>query len=62
MVDQFAALLKARDVKTGEFVGVYTTNSPEMVIILYALSKLGAIAAMINTNLRGKPFRLSKRS
>jgi acyl-CoA synthetase (AMP-forming)/AMP-acid ligase II len=37
-------------------VGVYTTNSPEMVILLYALSKLGAVAAMINTNLRGKPF------
>lgn len=56
VVDRFAALLHARDVKSGDFVGVYTTNSPEMVIILYALSKLGAIAAMINTNLRGKTF------
>lgn len=62
VVDQFAALLNARDVKTGDFVGVYTTNSPEMVIILYALSKLGAVAAMINTNLRGKPSTLRKRS
>lgn len=34
-------------------MGVFTTNSPEMVIILYALAKLGAVAAMINTNLRG---------
>jgi len=42
-------------VKTGDFVAVFTTNSPEMVIILYALAKLGAVAAMINTNLRGKP-------
>lgn len=55
VVDRFAALLHARDVKAGDFVGIYTTNSPEMVIILYALSKLGAVAAMINTNLRGKP-------
>lgn len=37
-------------------MGVFTTNSPEMVIILYALAKLGAVAAMINTNLRGKPY------
>lgn len=56
VVDRFAALLHARDVKAGDFVGVYTTNSPEMVITLYALSKLGAVAAMINTNLRGTPF------
>lgn len=54
VVDRFAALLHARDVKPGDFVGVYTTNSPEMVVVLYALSKLGAVAAMINTNLRGK--------
>lgn len=53
MVDQFAALLHARDIKAGDFVGVFTINSPEMVIILYALAKLGAVAAMINTNLRG---------
>lgn len=53
-VDRLAALLHVRDVKTGDFVGVFTTNSPEMVITLYALAKLGAVAAMINTNLRGK--------
>ncbi|KAJ5604611.1 hypothetical protein N7510_009765 [Penicillium lagena] len=56
LVDRFAALLHARDMKTGDFVGVFTTNSPEMVIILYALSKLGAVAAMINTNLRDDTF------
>jgi len=56
VVDRFAALLHSRGVKSGDFVGVYTTNSPEMVIVLYALSKLGAVAAMINTNLRGKPL------
>jgi acyl-CoA synthetase (AMP-forming)/AMP-acid ligase II len=54
-----AALLHARDIKAGDFVGVFTTNSPEMVIILYALAKLGAVAAMINTNLRGKSSIIS---
>lgn len=29
------------------------TNSPEMVIMFYALSKLGVVAALINTSLRG---------
>ncbi|KAF7715956.1 Bifunctional fatty acid transporter and acyl-CoA synthetase [Penicillium ucsense] len=55
-VDRCAALLHARNVKTGDFVGVFTTNSPEMVIVLCALAKLGAVAAMINTNLRDDTF------
>lgn len=58
MVDRFAALLQARDIKAGDFVGVFMSNSPEMVVALYALSKLGAVAAMINTNLRGEELSL----
>lgn len=56
VVDRFAALLHSRDVKAkaGDVVAVYFSNSPEMVVVLYALSKLGAIAALINTNLRGQ--------
>lgn len=54
MVDRFAALLHARGVRSGDFVGIFTTNSPEMVVALYALAKLGVVAGMINTNLRGK--------
>lgn len=53
VVDRMAALLKGRDINAGDTVGVFASNSPEMVVILYALSKLGAISAMINTNLRG---------
>ncbi|KAJ5179318.1 hypothetical protein N7492_002528 [Penicillium capsulatum] len=56
LVDRFAALLQSRDIKAGDFVGVFMTNSPEMVVALYALSKLGAVAAMINTNLRDDTF------
>ncbi|KAJ5753561.1 uncharacterized protein N7511_007714 [Penicillium nucicola] len=56
LVDRMAALLKTRNINSGDTVGVFTTNSPEMVIILYALSKLGAVSAMINTNLRDDTF------
>ncbi|KAI3295324.1 hypothetical protein DTO002I6_3851 [Penicillium roqueforti] len=56
LVDRMAALLKSRDINPGDTVGVFTTNSPEMVVTVYALSKLGAVAAMINTNLRGDTF------
>lgn len=54
VVDRLAALLHAREIKSGDVVGVYTTNSPEMVVTIYALSKLGAVSALINTSLRGK--------
>ncbi|KAI9045843.1 putative bifunctional fatty acid transporter/acyl-CoA synthetase (FAT1) [Aspergillus affinis] len=56
LVDRFAALLHGRDIKSGDFVGVFTTNSPEMVVTIYALAKLGAVAALINTNLRDDTF------
>ncbi|KAI9934764.1 hypothetical protein AWENTII_005712 [Aspergillus wentii] len=56
LVDRFAALLRERDINTGDFVGVYMTNSPEMVVTIYALAKLGVVAALINTNLRDDTF------
>ncbi|KAJ5758698.1 hypothetical protein N7520_005854 [Penicillium odoratum] len=56
LVDRFAALLHERGINAGDFIGVFTTNSPEMVVTMYALSKLGAVAAMINTNLRDDTF------
>ncbi|KAL4931261.1 putative bifunctional fatty acid transporter/acyl-CoA synthetase (FAT1) [Aspergillus undulatus] len=56
LVDRLAALLHQREVHEGDFVAVFTTNSPEMVAIIYALSKLGAVAALINVNLRDDTF------
>lgn len=53
VVDRLAALLHARDIRPGDVVGVFTTNSPEMAVVVYALSKLGVVAALINTSLRG---------
>ncbi|KAL4783655.1 hypothetical protein BJX76DRAFT_329459 [Aspergillus varians] len=56
VADRLAALLHKRDIRTGDSVAVFTTNSPEMVAIIYALSKLGAVAALINVNLRDETF------
>ena len=39
-------------VKNDDVVGVFMTNSPEMLFAIYALSKLGAIPALMNSNLR----------
>lgn len=58
MADRLAALLHDRDIRPGDFVAVFTINSPEMVVCIHALSKLGAVAALINTNLRGRTFFL----
>ncbi|PGH10986.1 hypothetical protein AJ79_05137 [Helicocarpus griseus UAMH5409] len=55
-VDQFAGLLHARGIKAGDVVSVFTTNTPEMVVAILALSKLGAVAGLINTNLRNDTF------
>ncbi|KAF5863165.1 hypothetical protein ETB97_010510 [Aspergillus alliaceus] len=56
LVDRFAAVLHERNIYPGDFVGVFTTNSLEMVVTIYAISKLGAVAALLNTNLRDDTF------
>lgn len=48
-----AALLHARGLQCGDVVAVFMTNSPEMVVMSYACAKLGVVAALINTSLRG---------
>jgi acyl-CoA synthetase (AMP-forming)/AMP-acid ligase II len=48
-----AAFLVRNGVRKGDFIAVFTTNSPEMIITILALSKLSAVSALINTNLRG---------
>lgn len=52
-VNKFANILADAGVVSGDFVAVFTTNSPEMVIAILAISRLGAVAPLINTNLRG---------
>ncbi|OWP05437.1 hypothetical protein B2J93_7638 [Marssonina coronariae] len=52
-VARLAAFLEEQGIQKNDFVAVFTTNSPEMVITILALSKLGAVAGLVNTSLRG---------
>jgi acyl-CoA synthetase (AMP-forming)/AMP-acid ligase II len=45
--------LEANGIKKDECVAVFATNSPEMVVTILALSKLSAVAGLVNINLRG---------
>jgi acyl-CoA synthetase (AMP-forming)/AMP-acid ligase II len=47
-----AEILYRHGVRAGAFVAVFMTNSPEMVFVMLALAKLGAVPAMINIALR----------
>ncbi|CAD0115550.1 unnamed protein product [Aureobasidium uvarum] len=52
---KFAAWLKQEHgVKKGDMVAINFTNKPQFVYLWFALFSLGAKAAFINTNLRGK--------
>ena len=53
VVDRMAALLHARGYQCGDVVSVFMTNSPEMMVVVYALAKLGVVAGLVNTSLRG---------
>jgi acyl-CoA synthetase (AMP-forming)/AMP-acid ligase II len=52
VADGLAGVIAARGAKNGDFVAVFMTNSPEMVFVLLALSKIGGIPALINNSLR----------
>lgn len=47
-VDAAARALHARGVAAGERVGVMATNSPNLVVLLFALARLGAIFVPVN--------------
>ncbi|KAH0830910.1 hypothetical protein AYO21_11555 [Fonsecaea monophora] len=52
-VDELAlGLSQGLGVKDGDIVAVFMTNSPEMVATIYALTRLGAAPALINSALR----------
>jgi hypothetical protein len=52
VADGLAEIIHARGVKSSDSVAVFMTNSPEMVFVLLALSKIGGIPALINNSLR----------
>lgn len=55
-VVRLAAYLESQGIGKNDCVAMFTSNSPEMVTIILALSKLSAVAGLVNTSLRGKNF------
>lgn len=55
-IARFVAFISGNGLLSREFIAVFMTNSPEMVITVLALSKLGAVTPLINTSLRGLVF------
>ncbi|TVY42800.1 Fatty acid transporter protein [Lachnellula occidentalis] len=51
-VNRLAAFLESEGVSKKDHIACFMTNSPEMIVTVLALSKLGAVAALVNTNLR----------
>ena len=55
---QLASVFSLQGVHTGDVVAVFAANSPEMILSIAAVSKLGAIPALINTSLQSKSTHL----
>jgi citronellyl-CoA synthetase len=56
MANRYAHALKARGIGYGDTVSLMMENRIEFLAAFVAISKVGAISAMINTNLRGRPL------
>lgn len=48
--NQIVHYLAARGIGKGDVVGVFLENRPELLVTVLALSKLGAVSAMLNTS------------
>lgn len=59
VVNQYAHLLIHQGVKKGQVVIVFLENRPEVLFIVSALAKLGAIASLINSNQRSQVLKHS---
>ncbi len=53
VVNTYARVLERRGVKTGDVVGIIMHNHPDMVLVMLAIVKLGAVAGLVNYNQRG---------
>lgn len=51
--NQYARVFADRGVRAEHVVAILMTNRPDFICALFGLNKLGAIGALINTNLRG---------
>jgi fatty-acyl-CoA synthase len=52
--NRYAHWAMGQGIKRGDVVALFMENRPEYIICWYGLIKLGAIVALINTNLRGQ--------
>lgn len=57
--NRWAAVLAGRGVSTGDVVAIMAQNSPDVVIAMLAVVKLGAVAGMINYNQQGEALNHS---
>ncbi len=56
LANQYAHQLQTEGITRGDTVSVIMENRIEFLAILVGLNKLGAVAGLINTNLRGRPL------
>ena len=56
LANRYAHALKARGIGHGDIVSLMMENRIEFLASLVAVSKLGAVVSLINTNLRGRPL------
>ena len=56
MANRYAHALKSHGIGHGDVVSLMMENRIEFLAVFVALSKLGAVASLINTNLRGRPL------
>ena len=56
LANRYAHTLKSRGIGHGDVVSLMMENRIEFLAVLVAISKLGAVTSLINTNLRGRPL------
>jgi acyl-CoA synthetase (AMP-forming)/AMP-acid ligase II len=56
-VGRLAEEFKRRGIRNRTVVGMFINNSPEFVFVWWALFKIGAIPAPLNTSISQEPFR-----
>lgn len=58
-VNRYAAYLSSTGTEKGDVVVVAIENRPELLVVISALAKLGAVSALINTSQRGDVLKHS---
>lgn len=56
-IDSFAGYLHSIGIKEGDSVALFLRNSPEFIIAIFAISKVGAISVPINTFLKSTELK-----